>query len=73
MTNAQLFSETQGRYIISVKDGQSLDVNQAIEIGQLTSDGTFEVSNSEVTISKKVSDIKHTWEGAIAQCLTTQD
>ena len=73
MTNAQLFSETQGRYIISVKDGQTLDMNQAIEIGQLTSDGTFKVSNSEVTISEKVSDIKHTWEGAIAQCLTTQD
>ena len=48
-------------------------MNQAIEIGQLTSDGTFKVSNSEVTISEKVSDIKHTWEGAIAQCLTTQD
>ncbi|HBO2456816.1 TPA: phosphoribosylformylglycinamidine synthase II, partial [Pseudomonas aeruginosa] len=73
MTNAQLFSETQGRYIISVKDGQALDMNQAIEIGQLTSDGTFKVSNSEVTISEKVSDIKHTWEGAIAQCLTSQD
>ena len=53
MTNAQLFSETQGRYIISVKDGQTLDMNQAIEIGQLTSDGTFKVSNSEVTISKR--------------------
>ena len=38
MTNAILLSETQGRYIISVKDGQTLDMNQAIEIGQLTSE-----------------------------------
>ncbi|MEQ6029390.1 phosphoribosylformylglycinamidine synthase subunit PurL [Staphylococcus saccharolyticus] len=73
VTNAQLFSETQGRYIVSVKEGQSLNINQAIEIGQLTYDQSFEISNSDVTISESVSHIKQTWEGAIAQCLTTQD
>ena len=73
VTNAQLFSETQGRYIVSVKEGQPLDIDHAKEIGRFTQDGLFKVSNSEVSISEKVSDIKQTWEGAIAQCLTTQD
>ena len=72
VTNAQLFSETQGRYIVSVKEGP-LDIDHAKEIGRFTQDGLFKVSNSEISISEKVSDIKQTWEGAIAQCLTTQD
>jgi phosphoribosylformylglycinamidine (FGAM) synthase-like enzyme len=33
VTNAQLFSETQGRYIVVVKEGQTLDIDQAQEIG----------------------------------------
>ena len=70
VTNAQLFSETQGRYIVSVKEGQTLDIDHAKEIGRFTQDGLFKVSNSEISISEKVSDIKQTWEGAIAQCLT---
>lgn len=73
VTNAQLFSETQGRYIVIVKEGQTLDIDQAQEIGQLTHQQSFDISNSDVKIKENVSDIKQKWEGAIVQCLTTQD
>ncbi|PTE69822.1 phosphoribosylformylglycinamidine synthase subunit PurL [Staphylococcus devriesei] len=73
LSNAQLFSETQGRYIIAVKEGQTLDIDNAIEIGQLTDVDEFKVTNAQTTITEKVSDIKEHWEGAIAQCLTTVD
>ncbi|MDO2946101.1 phosphoribosylformylglycinamidine synthase subunit PurL [Staphylococcus epidermidis] len=73
VTNAQLFSETQGRYIVIVKKGQTLDIDQAQEIGQLTHQQSFDISNSDVKIKENVSDIKQKWEGAIVQCLTTQD
>lgn len=29
VTNAQLFSETQGRYIVIVKEGQTLDIDRS--------------------------------------------
>ena len=48
VTNAQLFSETQGRYIVIVKEGQTLDIDQAQEIGQLTHQQSFDISNSDV-------------------------
>lgn len=73
VTNAQLFSETQGRYIVIVKEGQTLDIDQAQEIGQLNHQQSFDISNSDVKIKENVSDIKQKWEGAIVQCLTTQD
>ena len=73
VTNAQLFSETQGRYIVVVKEGQTLDIDQAQEIGHLTHQQLFDISNSDVKIKENVSDIKQKWEGAIVQCLTTQD
>lgn len=73
LTDAQLFSETQGRYIITVKEGQALNIDDAIEIGQLTDVDEFKVTNAQSSIVKKVSEIKESWEGAIAQCLTTVD
>lgn len=73
LTDAQLFSETQGRYIIAVKEGQALNIDDAIEIGQLTDVDEFKVTNAQSSIVEKVSDIKESWEGAIAQCLTTVD
>ena len=73
LTDAQLFSETQGRYVIAVKEGQTLDIDNAVEIGVLTDVDEFNVSNAQTTIVEKVSDIKENWEGAIEKCLTTVD
>lgn len=73
LSDAQLFSETQGRYVIAVKEGQTLDVDGAIKIGELTDVDEFKVSNTTSTITEKVSDIKAIWEGAISECLTTVD
>ena len=63
----------QGRYIISVKENESLNIENAIEIGQFNDGNQFVVSNNQTTIIKNVADIKDVWEGAISQCLTTQD
>ncbi|MGX0341009.1 phosphoribosylformylglycinamidine synthase subunit PurL [Staphylococcus hominis] len=71
LSDAQLFSETQGRYVVAVKEGQTLDVDGAIKIGELTDVDEFKVSNTTSTITEKVSDIKAIWEGAISECLTT--
>lgn len=73
LSDAQLFSETQGRYVVAVKEGQTLDVDGAIKIGKLTDVDEFKVSNTTSTITEKVSDIKAIWEGAISECLTTVD
>lgn len=73
VSNAQLFSESQGRYIISVKENELLNIENAIEIGQFNEGNQFKVSNNQTTIIKNVADIKDVWEGAISQCLTTQD
>ena len=73
LSDAQLFSETQGRYIIVVKEGQTLNIEGAVEIGQLTDVDEFKVTNAQSSIVEKVSEIKESWEGAIAQCLTTVD
>ena len=73
LSDAQLFSETQGRYVVAVKEGQTLDVDGAIKIGELTDVDEFKVSNTTSTITEKVSDIKAIWKGAISECLTTVD
>ena len=73
LSDAQLFSETQGRYVIAVKAGQELNIEHAIEIGQPTDTDEFNVAAAHTSISKRASDIKAQWEGAIAQCLTTVD
>lgn len=73
LSDAQLFSETQGRYVVAVKEGQTLDVDGAIKIGELTDVDEFKVFNTTSTITEKVSDIKAIWEGAISECLTTVD
>ncbi|MEB5793237.1 phosphoribosylformylglycinamidine synthase subunit PurL [Staphylococcus hominis] len=73
LSDAQLFSETQGRYVVAVKEGQTLDVDGAIKIGELTDVDEFKVSNTTSTITEKVSDIKAIWEGAISECLITVD
>ncbi|WP_427705007.1 phosphoribosylformylglycinamidine synthase subunit PurL [Staphylococcus parequorum] len=73
VTNEQLFSETQGRYVVAVKEGQSFDVENAVEIGKLTQDGQFLVSNKEVQVTREVKNLNELWEGAIPKCMTTVD
>lgn len=73
VTNAQLFSETQGRYIVAVKEGQTLEIENAVEIGQLTNDGQFKVVNNEVQVTRDVQNLTDIWEGAIPKCMTATD
>ncbi|MEB7765192.1 phosphoribosylformylglycinamidine synthase subunit PurL [Staphylococcus pseudoxylosus] len=73
VTNAQLFSETQGRYIVVVKEGQTLEIENAVEIGQLTNDGQFKVANNEVQVTRDVQNLTDIWEGAIPKCMTATD
>lgn len=73
VTNAQLFSETQGRYIVAVKEGQTLEIENAVEIGQLTNDGQFKVANNEVQVTRDVQNLTDIWEGAIPKCMTATD
>ncbi|MHD0398108.1 phosphoribosylformylglycinamidine synthase subunit PurL [Staphylococcus simulans] len=73
VTDAQLFSESQGRYIVAVKAGQALDIPNAQEIGTITEDGKFKVSNGQTTVEENVSTLNEIWEGAIPQCMTSAD
>lgn len=73
VTNAQLFSETQGRYIVVVKEGQTLEIENAVEIGQLTHDRQFKVANNEVQVTRDVQNLTDIWEGAIPKCMTATD
>ncbi|MDY5059115.1 phosphoribosylformylglycinamidine synthase subunit PurL [Staphylococcus simulans] len=73
VTDAQLFSESQGRYIVAVKAGQSLDIPNAQEIGTITEDGKFKVTNGQTTVEENVSTLNEIWEGAIPQCMTSAD
>lgn len=73
LTNAQLFSETQGCYVVAVKDDQPVNIERAIAIGSFTDNNNFVVSNGDSVLEDKVSNLKEVWEGAIAQCMTTKD
>lgn len=73
LTNEQLFSETQGRYIVSVKENQSLDLDCAIKVGSFTQDGKFVVSNKNTKVTRDVNELNELWEGAIPKCMTTTD
>ncbi|GEP85047.1 phosphoribosylformylglycinamidine synthase II [Staphylococcus piscifermentans] len=73
VTDAQLFSESQGRYIVAVKDGQTLDIPDAQEIGTVTDNKEFKVTNGQTTVEDNVSTLNEIWEGAIPQCMTSAD
>ncbi|UXR32123.1 phosphoribosylformylglycinamidine synthase subunit PurL [Staphylococcus simulans] len=73
VTDAQLFSESQGRYIVAVKAGQSLDIPNAQEIGTIIEDDKFKVTNGQTTVEENVSTLNEIWEGAIPQCMTSAD
>ncbi|MBZ8175056.1 phosphoribosylformylglycinamidine synthase subunit PurL [Staphylococcus delphini] len=73
LTNAQLFSETQGRYIVAVKAGQTLNIEGATRIGTLTDTDDFKVVAQDSVIERRTSELKREWEGAIESCMTSVD
>lgn len=73
LSNGQLFSETQGRYIVIAKEGQTLDIDNAVEIGSITDNGQFNVANNDIKVSREVSNLNEIWEGAIPKCMTSVD
>ncbi|EII2704457.1 phosphoribosylformylglycinamidine synthase subunit PurL [Staphylococcus pseudintermedius] len=73
LTNVQLFSETQGRYIVAVKAGQTLNIEGATRIGTLTDTDDFKVVAQDSAIERRTSELKREWEGAIESCMTSVD
>ena len=72
LTNAQLFSETQGRYIVVAKEGETIDIDGAIEIGKLTDDTQFKLSNQTTQLTVDVKNIREQLKGAIGQCMKSK-
>jgi phosphoribosylformylglycinamidine synthase subunit PurL len=67
---AQLFSETQSRFIVSVKKENQEKFEQLVEaelIGEVTNDGTLlvERASGEVVIQLSVEQMRSVWKGAI--------
>ncbi|UEX89488.1 phosphoribosylformylglycinamidine synthase subunit PurL [Staphylococcus ratti] len=67
------FSETPGRYIVSVKEGQHFDMEDAVKIGTFTDKDVFNVRGTDATIERHTSELKREWEGAIEACMTSVD
>ncbi|WP_449126383.1 phosphoribosylformylglycinamidine synthase subunit PurL [Staphylococcus chromogenes] len=70
---AMFFSETPGRYIVSVKEGQTFNMKDAIKIGTFVDKDVFKVQSSDAVIERQKSEIKREWEGAIEACMTSAD
>lgn len=70
---AMYFSETPGRYIVSVKEGQTFNMKDAIKIGTFVDNDVFKVQSSDAVIERQKSEIKREWEGAIEACMTSAD
>ncbi|MGV2874557.1 phosphoribosylformylglycinamidine synthase subunit PurL [Macrococcus capreoli] len=68
-TNAEIFAETQGNYILIAKEG--FVPENAIEIGTFGG-STFTLKTNQGEISESVSTISASWKGAIEQCMTSE-
>ncbi|GGA98083.1 phosphoribosylformylglycinamidine synthase subunit PurL [Macrococcus hajekii] len=64
----QLFSETQGRYIVIAKE--TIELADAVKIGTFGTQG-FKVEANNGSIEEDVDSIIRTWRGAIGQCMTS--
>ncbi|MBM7704237.1 phosphoribosylformylglycinamidine synthase subunit PurL [Metabacillus iocasae] len=65
-----LFSETQSRFIVTVKQENKEKfeqlVQEALELGTVTADATFTIENDqEAMIQLPVAELKTAWKGAI--------
>ena len=67
-----MFSETQGRYIVVAKEGETIDIDGAIEIGKLTDDTQFKLSNQTTQLTVDVKNIREQLKGAIGQCMKSK-
>ncbi|MGP4060612.1 phosphoribosylformylglycinamidine synthase subunit PurL [Halobacillus sp. H74] len=67
---AALFSETQSRFLVSIKPENQQAFEQAVteahKIGTVTGDGVFQVSQEhQVVLEEHITTLKDTWKGAI--------
>lgn len=74
----QLFSESQSRFIVSVKaeDESKLEAlfPKAIKIGQVTETKNFTISVNEMkVIDEKTSELRNLWENAIENLLKNEE
>ncbi|THE10472.1 phosphoribosylformylglycinamidine synthase subunit PurL [Bacillus timonensis] len=72
----ELFSETQSRFIVSVKKENKEKFEQLVKaslVGEVTSDGTFIIENQTgEIINLPVDELKRTWKGAIPCLLNSK-
>ncbi|KML13878.1 phosphoribosylformylglycinamidine synthase [Bacillus safensis] len=75
---ASLFSETQSRFVVTVKpehrEAFAAAVNDAKEVGTVTNDGVFTVKNQEGQqwIHAAVNELERAWKGAIPCLLKSE-
>jgi phosphoribosylformylglycinamidine synthase subunit PurL len=77
-TTSELFSETQSRFIVSVKKEHRETFEQLVEakqIGEVTDDNTLliESVNGEAVIKLSVAEMRSVWKGAIPCLLKSKD
>lgn len=75
---AQLFSETQSRFIVSVKKEDREKFEQLVEaklIGEVTNDGMLlvERAGGEVVVRLSAEQMRNVWKGAIPCLLKSKD
>ncbi|AYJ90384.1 MULTISPECIES: phosphoribosylformylglycinamidine synthase subunit PurL [Bacillus] len=77
-SEASLFSETQSRFVVTVKpehrEAFAAAVKDAIEVGTVTNDGVFTVKNQEGQqwIHAAVNELERAWKGAIPCLLKSE-
>ena len=75
---SELFSETQSRFVVSVKKEQKEAFEQLVEakqIGEVTGDGILTVNGGqgETIIRLSVDEMRNVWKGAIPCLLKSKD
>ncbi|RAI83047.1 phosphoribosylformylglycinamidine synthase subunit PurL [Macrococcoides goetzii] len=68
-SNAEVFAETQGNYILIAKEGYVPE--NAVEIGTFGGD-TFTLKTNQGEITESISAISASWKGAIETCMTSE-
>ncbi|TWD95649.1 phosphoribosylformylglycinamidine synthase subunit II [Neobacillus bataviensis] len=68
-----LFSETQSRFLLTVKPEHKDEFErlvEAVQIGTVTETSTLEIKNADASVLKaSVAELKAAWKGAIPCCL----
>ncbi|NNU97208.1 phosphoribosylformylglycinamidine synthase subunit PurL [Anoxybacillus sp. EFIL] len=74
---SELFSETQSRFVVSVKKEHQQTFEQLVQaacIGEVTNDGTLHVTNGDTCILHvPVETMRNVWKGAIPCLLKSKD